>query len=65
MKIQSLNSGKLKNAGLKTGFIITHIDKEPIKTANEVITLLKEKKGGILIEGIYPNGVKGYFGFGL
>ena len=65
VKIQSLNSGKLKNAGLKSGFIITHIDKEPVKTVIELVKLLKNKEGGILIEGVYTNGVKGYFGFGL
>ena len=27
--------------------------------------LFKSRKGGILVEGIYPNGAKGYFGFGL
>jgi hypothetical protein len=26
---------------------------------------IKSKKGGILIEGIYQNGLKGYYGFGI
>ena len=63
--IQDINDGRLKDAGLKKGFIITHIDKTPIKSKKQLIDLLKSKKGGILIEGKYQNGVKGYFGFGL
>jgi S1-C subfamily serine protease len=63
--IQDINDGRLKDAGLKKGFIITHIDKAPIKSKKQLIDLLKSKKGGILIEGKYQNGVKGYFGFGL
>ena len=65
VKIQSITNGKLKSAGLKNGFIITHINKESVKSAEEVVNLLKNKDGGILIEGVYSNGVKGYFGFGF
>ena len=43
----------------------THIDKYPIKSKKQLLNLLKTKKGGILIEGKFENGVKGYFGFGL
>jgi Do/DeqQ family serine protease len=64
-KVQSIENGKLKDAGLKTGFIITHIDKEPLESKKQLIDLLMNNKGGILIEGIYSNGTKGYFGFGL
>ena len=63
--VEDLKEGKLKDAGLKKGFIITHIDKYPIKSKKQLLNLLKTKKGGILIEGKFKNGVKGYFGFGL
>lgn len=65
IKIQSIKDGKMKNAGLTKGFIITHLDKEPIRTKKQLINYLNLKKGGILIEGKYPNGLKGYFGFGI
>ncbi|MBM78652.1 MAG: deoxyribonuclease HsdR [Crocinitomicaceae bacterium] len=65
VKIQSLENGKFKDAGLKTGFIITHIDKRPVSSKKQLINFLKYKKGGILIEGVYTDGTKGYFGFGL
>ena len=60
-----LLSGKLKAAGIKEGFIITSIDKKPIKTTEDLETALKTKQGGVLIEGIYPNGMRAYYGFGL
>ena len=63
--VENIKEGRLKDAGLKKGFIITHIDKYPIKSKKQLLNLLKTKKGGILIEGKFENGVKGYFGFGL
>ena len=65
VKIASIKEGKMKNAGLKKGFIITHIDKKRISSKKQLMNLLAQKKGGILIEGIYSDGIKGYFGFGL
>lgn len=65
VKISNLTDGILKNAGIQEGFIITKIDKNSVKTPNEIIEIFKSKKGGVLIEGIYPNGVKAFYGFGL
>ncbi|NNC85989.1 MAG: Do family serine endopeptidase, partial [Bacteroidia bacterium] len=65
VKIKELSSGKLKEAGIKQGFIITKIDKQRVGNSNEVQAMLKSKDGGVLIEGYYPNGLKGYYGFGL
>lgn len=65
VKVSSIMSGKLRNAGITDGFIITKIDKQPVTDPEAVAKLFKSKKGGILVEGIYPNGAKGYFGFGL
>jgi serine protease Do len=65
LKITNLQQGKLKSAGIKEGFIITSIDKKPIYTTEDVQTILQNKHGGILIEGIYPNGMRAYYGFGM
>ncbi|MBK5285880.1 MAG: trypsin-like peptidase domain-containing protein [Bacteroidia bacterium] len=64
-KIKKLAPGKLRNAGIREGFVITSIDKKPILSSDDVIDALKEKKGGILIEGVYTNGMKAYYGFGI
>ena len=65
LKITSIKSGKLKNAGIREGFIILYIDKEPVKGVDKLRYQLEGKRGGTLIEGIYPNGQKAYYGVGL
>ncbi len=65
LKVTKLEPGKLKNAGIKEGFIITSIDHKKINTKEELKSVLDNKKGGILLEGIYTNGVRAYYAFGL
>lgn len=65
VKIVDLGPGKLRSAGIKEGFIITKVDKRDVHSAKQLVELLEEKEGGILIEGVYPNGMKGYYGFGI
>ena len=63
--VTELKNGKLFAAGIKEGFIITSIDKKKISTLADVESAMKDKKGGILIEGVYPNGMHAYYGFGM
>ena len=65
LKINSLDGGKLRSAGIKEGFIITAVDKKKIASVEDLKEVLLNKKGGVLIEGIYPNGMKAYYGFGM
>jgi hypothetical protein len=65
LRVLNLSAGKLRSAGVKEGFIITSIDKKPIKSIDDLSLAIKEKRGGILLEGVYPNGLRAYYGFGL
>ncbi|MES2139643.1 MAG: trypsin-like peptidase domain-containing protein [Bacteroidota bacterium] len=65
IRISKLNAGKLLSAGIKEGFIITNIDKKKVSTVEDIKTALESRKGGVLIEGIYPNGMRAYYGFGM
>jgi S1-C subfamily serine protease len=65
VKIIRLDAGKLRNAGIREGFIIQSIDNRPVTTPSDITTVLNNKKGGVLIEGVYPNGTRAYYGFGL
>ncbi|MFN5324835.1 MAG: Do family serine endopeptidase [Bacteroidota bacterium] len=65
VKITKLDAGKLRNAGIREGFIIQSIDNRPVSTPNDITSVLNNKKGGVLIEGLYPNGTRAYYGFGL
>ena len=64
MQVTKLQKGKLSDAGVREGFIILRIDKLPIKTATDVKNALNDASGGILIEGVYPNGLRAYYGVG-
>jgi len=65
VKIANISGGKLRSAGITEGFIITLLDQQVVESPEQVANFFKTKKGGVLVEGIYPNGMKGYFGFGL
>jgi Do/DeqQ family serine protease len=65
LKVKGLTNGKLNAAGIREGFIIIYIDKEPVKSLDDLNAILERKNGGILIEGIYPNGQRAYYGIGL
>jgi len=65
LRIAKLSAGKLLSAGIKEGFIITSIDKKKVNTIEDVKSVLENKKGGVLIEGVYTNGMRAYYGFGL
>lgn len=64
-QVISLGNGKLAEAGIQPNFIITLIDGKPVNSPDEVLKALQAKSGGVLVEGIYPNGRKAYYGFGM
>lgn len=63
--ISSLGKGKLKDAGLKEGFIITAVNKKPIFEVSDFKREIGNARGGVLVEGIYPNGESAYYVFGV
>lgn len=65
LQVTAIDAGKLRGAGIKEGFIITSIDKKKICAKEDLKAALENKKGGVLIEGVYPNGMKAYYAFGL
>ncbi len=66
VKVSSLSAGKLRRAGIREGFIITSIDREPVDAPQDITKLLRNKEGeGVLIEGVYPNGVRVFYGVGV
>lgn len=65
VKVAKLNNGVLKNTGMREGFIITKVDKTTVKSPKELTKALQQASGGVLIEGVYPNGSKAYYGFGM
>lgn len=51
---------------IRSGFIITGIDGEPVKNNNDLAKALKDKKGkNVIIEGIYPSYPNKIYNYGL
>ncbi|MCX7728141.1 MAG: Do family serine endopeptidase [Bacteroidia bacterium] len=66
VKIVNIEPGKLMSVGVKKNFIITAIDKKKVLNMKDLRELLENKTGNvILIEGVYPNGIRAYYGFNL
>ncbi len=62
VKIKDLTSGKWKKAGIRPDFIVAFIDKVPVDNVEDLNRIMDYKRGGVLIEGFYPNGEKGTYG---
>jgi serine protease Do len=65
IKTVKVNDGKLKNAGLVKGFVITDVNKKPVYDVDDFKRILSNASGGILIEGVLPGGEPAYFVFGI
>lgn len=62
VRIKSVEDGKWQQAGIKENFIIAYIDKVPVDNVEDLNRILEYKRGGVLIEGVYPGGQKGTYG---
>jgi S1-C subfamily serine protease len=66
VQVVELYPGKIsRQSRMERGFIITKIDRKPIKTLKDLKSALETTKEGVLIEGKYPGGPTEYFGLGL
>ncbi len=65
VKVSGVHGGKFRSSGIREGFIITSIDQQPVNSPEDVDRVLANRKGGVLIEGYYPNGTRAYYGLGL
>lgn len=61
----SLGEGKFQQAGIKENFIITSVNRSRVLGVDELKALLANAKGGIYIEGVYPDGRIAYYAFGI
>ena len=63
VQVVTISKGKLRDAGIKNGFIITDINKTSVSSPDEVEAIFNKSsnKKPILIEGVYPNGEWAYY----
>jgi Do/DeqQ family serine protease len=71
VKVSDLKNGKLRQAGVREGFIILVVNDENVKSAkqleNKVESILKNapEERGLFIKGLYPNGRVTYYAINL
>jgi S1-C subfamily serine protease len=71
VRISSLKNGKLKQAGVREGFIILIANDEPIASSDQlekfVESVMKNDPDyrGLFVKGIYPNGKITYYAIDL
>ena len=58
-------NGIFRSAGIREGFIITQVDRQSVGSPEELSRVLAAKSGGILVEGVYPDGQRAYYGMGI
>ena len=65
VQVVDLGKGKFKDAGVRKGLIITHINQTPVATLKEALEIINNARRGMLIEGVYSNGDVYYYGVGV
>ncbi|TAG38387.1 MAG: PDZ domain-containing protein, partial [Cytophagia bacterium] len=68
-KVENITGGKIgQQTDIREGFIVTKLNGQPIKDAEDLLNKLKTTKGGVLLSGMYPDddtNTEYYYGFGM
>jgi len=65
VKVTGVKSGKFMKVGIKEGFIITSINNQPVNSVNDIKEIINKVEGGVYIEGVYGDGSRSYYAFGM
>ena len=67
VQVLKITSGKMKNAGVSVGFIITDVNKVAVANVEDIKRVISQSSSNkpILIEGVYPDGKWAYYVFDL
>ena len=65
VQVASVGKGKFRDAGIRDGLVITHLNQMPVTTLKDVLEIINSAKRGLLVEGMYPNGQVFYYGVGV
>jgi Do/DeqQ family serine protease len=61
VRITDLKEGKVSQfTDIRKGFVITQIDDQPVNNVEDLVNILKDKQGKVMVEGIYPNRPESY-----
>lgn len=65
IKISELKNGKLRDAGIQEGYIISKANRVPISTTEDLRKVVEMVEEGLFLTGIYPNGQVAYYAINL
>ncbi|MGL4909533.1 MAG: Do family serine endopeptidase [Bacteroidales bacterium] len=67
VQVTDLKDGKLRQQGVRKGYIILRINRQPVQTVTDVTQILSNIKSNeaILFEGLYPNGEAAYYAIAI
>ncbi len=64
-QVTDLTPGKFMEAGIREGCIIVSINNQPVNSPSDIRKILEGHQGGVIVEGVYPDGTVNYYAFGL
>ncbi|MEX0982896.1 MAG: Do family serine endopeptidase [Bacteroidales bacterium] len=65
VRVTALQPGKFMKVGVKEGFVLTSVNKTPVNSVKDITDVLRDVDGGVIIEGVYGDGSKSYYAFGM
>ena len=65
VRVIALRPGKFMKVGIREGFIVTSVNKTPVNSVTDISNVLEDVEGGVIIEGVYGDGTKSYYAFGM
>ncbi|MCK9305079.1 MAG: PDZ domain-containing protein, partial [Bacteroidales bacterium] len=65
VEVVSVDEGKFRSAGIKPGFVITHVNQYPVKEPADILNIIERSRRSLLIEGQNPDRRIVYYGIGL
>jgi serine protease Do len=65
VQVVKVENGIFKSAGIREGFIILSINRKPVENIEQIEEIVSKPNGSLLIDGIYPNGMKVYYAIGM
>ena len=61
VKILDVGKGEFKNSDIKEGFVITHVNRQPVKTPEEVAYILQGTTEPSVLKGKYDSGSTAFY----
>jgi serine protease Do len=61
VRVKNVREGKFKQyTEIANGFVITFMNDQPIRSTDDIVAAITNKKGNITVEGVYPGKTVGY-----